>query len=96
MKLAVKVLWISLAWLLGWTLFYLLNLQTAYSADLPGKKIFQEYKCQGCHAVKSQSIVKEEIKDEEEEESADQQGHCAHERLAGIFSLSSEIAGEQK
>ncbi|MBI4209070.1 MAG: c-type cytochrome [Deltaproteobacteria bacterium] len=68
MKVAVKVLWISLAWLLGWTLFYLLNLQTAYSADLPGKKVFLDYKCNACHTVKSVGIVKVEIKDEEAEE----------------------------
>lgn len=53
--------------LAGSTLFYLINLQMAYPAT-SGKDIFKEYKCQGCHTVKSQGIAKEEIKDEEEEE----------------------------
>ncbi len=71
MKIAVKVLWIFLAWLLGWSLFYLMNLQTAYSADLSGKDIFlgknQEFKCNSCHTVKSQGIVKVKVAEEEEE-----------------------------
>ncbi len=73
MKLAVKVLWISLAWLLGWTLFYLLNLQTAYSADLPGKKVFLDSKCNQCHAVKDQGIAKTETPKSEEDEAEEEE-----------------------
>ncbi|MBI4209071.1 MAG: c-type cytochrome [Deltaproteobacteria bacterium] len=84
MKLAVKALWISLAWLLGWTLFYLLNLQTAYSAD--GKAIFQKYKCQSCHTVTSQGIAKEKQAVVAEEDAEDEEEKVEPPDLSDICS----------
>jgi cytochrome c2 len=52
----------------------LMATETARAADVPGKKIFVERKCNTCHALETEGIIKAKASDEAEEAGEESSG----------------------